>query len=82
MQLKQGCVISAKDFPLRLAHHAPVLHLHGDNRTGDYRHECEHGADRQRGHAGDRLPHGAAHRQHAADAHQRAAYRVIDKITE
>src|SRR5258706_5421253 len=64
----------------RLTHQPPVLDLHRQRRAGDDREEREKRAERERGEARYSLADGAAEREHAAEAHERAADQVVDQV--
>src|SRR6267154_183302 len=63
-----------------LPHKPPVLELHRQRRAGDDGEEREERAERERGKARYSLADGAAEREHAAEAHQRASDQVIDQV--
>src|SRR5258705_2282252 len=64
----------------RLPRESPVLDFHRERRAGDDGEEREEGAERERGKARYSLADGAAEREHAAEAHQRASDQVIDQV--
>src|SRR3989454_12625081 len=61
-------------------HPPPVLDLHRERRAGDDGEKREERAERERGKARYSLADGATEREHAAEAHQRAADQVIDQV--
>src|SRR5437879_2480189 len=64
----------------RLTHQPPVLDFHRERRAGDDSEKREERAERERGKARYSLADGATEREHAAEAHQRAADQVIDQV--
>ena len=65
---------------LSFAHHKPILDFHGARCADQNRDEGDEGADSKRGNASHGLANGAAHCQHAAQAHEDGANEVAGEV--